>query len=149
MGRSSSSAARFTGDAAGSIPRPLGRSGCVTTSFTPNPAATSFSSVGTAKSGVPQNTRSIIAGLPFALLHKLADLAFHHVAFQGADVTDIESAIEVIGFMHKRTGQQFFSANLDGIALQVLRPSGNLERTRHILAELRNAEAAFARRLPP
>ena len=40
-----------------SIPRPRGRSGCVRTRGTACPAATSFSSVGTAKLGVPQNTR--------------------------------------------------------------------------------------------
>src|SRR5271156_7072121 len=52
-------AASFTGDTATSIPRPRGRSGCVTTSGTEWPASTSFSKVGTAKRGVPQKTRNI------------------------------------------------------------------------------------------
>src|SRR6202167_3053999 len=96
-GRSSASALRFTGEAASSMPRPLGRSGWVATSFTRKPAATSFSKVGTANSGVPQNTRSIMAALPFALLHKLANLAFHQIALQPTDVADVQLAVEMIG----------------------------------------------------
>src|SRR5579863_5476745 len=116
------------------MPRPLGRSGWVTTSFTLKPAAISFSSVGTANSGVPQNTRSIIAGLPFALLHKLADLTFHHVALQGANVTDVEFPVEVVGLVHQRARQQFLTGYFDGISLEVLCARSDLERTRHILA---------------
>src|ERR1022692_4195420 len=93
-GRSSASAVCFTGDAASCMPRPLGRSGWVATSFTRKPAATSFSSVGTANSGVPQKTRSIMGALPFTLLDQFADLALHQVALQGAYVTDIKLAVE-------------------------------------------------------
>src|SRR5580658_1483228 len=52
-------AASFTGEAATSMPRPRGRSGCVTTSGRECPASTSFSRVGTAKRGVPQKTKRI------------------------------------------------------------------------------------------
>src|ERR1022692_1018652 len=91
IGRPSASAVRFTGDSASVMPRPLGRSGWVATSFTRKPAATSFSSVGTANCGVPQNTRSIMGALPFTLLDQFADLALHQVALQGAYVTDRKS----------------------------------------------------------
>src|SRR5579864_3685607 len=57
MGRFSFSADCLTGEATSSRPRPLGRSGWVTTRWMRWPAATSFSSVGTAKGGVPQKTR--------------------------------------------------------------------------------------------
>src|SRR5208283_4393903 len=125
MGRSSASAVRLTGDAANSMPRPLGRSGWVATSFTRLPAPTSFSSVGTANSGVPQNTTSIMAALPFALLHQLADFAFHHVAFQRADVVKVELSVEVIGFVHQRPRQQVFSGDFNCLAGGVLRPCRN------------------------
>src|SRR5664280_922913 len=96
IGRSSASAVCFTGDAASCMPRPLGRSGWV---------ATNFSSVGTAKSGVPQKTKSIMGALPFALLHQFADLALHHVALQGADIANIELTVEMVGFVHQRARQ--------------------------------------------
>src|ERR1035441_116131 len=90
MGNPRSSAARFTGEVASSMPRPLARSGWVTTSFTLKPASTNFSSVGTANIGVPQKTRSITAALPFAQFNELADLALHQVAFERADVADVD-----------------------------------------------------------
>src|SRR6266404_7484661 len=52
-------AASFTGETATSIPRPRGRSGCVTTSGREWPASTNLSRVWTAKLGVPQKTKSI------------------------------------------------------------------------------------------
>src|ERR1035437_11017879 len=82
MGSPHSSAARLTREAASSMPRPLARSGWVTTSLTLNPVSTNFSSVGTANIGVPQNTRSITAALPFTQFNELADLALHQVAFE-------------------------------------------------------------------
>src|SRR5450755_5192599 len=106
MGSPRSSAPRFTGEAASSMPRPLARSGCVTTSFTLNPASTNFSSVGTANSGVPQKTRSITAALPFAQFNELADLALHQVALERADVADVELPVEVIGLVQQRARQQ-------------------------------------------
>src|SRR5579863_4108792 len=58
MGSFSFRADSLTGEATSSSPRPFGRSGWVTTRYTRNPAPTSLSSVGTAKRGVPQKTRS-------------------------------------------------------------------------------------------
>ena len=125
------------------MPRPLGRSGCVATSFTRKPAATNFSSVGTAKSGVPQNTKSIMAALPLALLHQLADLAFHQVALQCADVANVEFAVEVIGFVQQGTTQQVISGDFEDLAFQVLGSRRHLARPRNLLAKLRQAQAAF------
>src|SRR5271157_1179844 len=149
MGRSSASAARLTGDAANFMPRPLGRSGWVATSLMRKPAATSFSSVGTANSGVPQNTKSIMAALPFALLHQLADLALQHVAFQRADVVDVELAVEVIRFVHQGARQQVFPADFKCFAFDVLRPRGNVARPRHLLSEFGQAQATFVGCKPP
>src|ERR1019366_5086637 len=142
-GRPSPSAVRFTGDSASCRPRPLGRSGWVATSFTRKPAATSFSSVGTANCGVPQNTRSIMGALPFALLDQLADLAFHNVSLQSADVADIELAVEMVGFVHQRARQQFFSAYLDGFTFHILRARGNRAWPRHLLAEFGQTQTAL------
>src|SRR5271166_336638 len=142
-GKPSASAVRFTGDAANSMPRPLGRSGWVATSFTRTLAHTSFSSVGTAKNGVPQNTTSIMAALPFALLHQLADLALHHVAFQRTDVVEVEFPVEVIGFMDQRARQQVFARDFNGLARGVLRARRNFARPCNFLPKLWQAEAAF------
>src|ERR1019366_8569321 len=143
IGRPSASAVRFTGDSASVMPRPLGRSGWVATSFARKPAATSFSSVGTANCGVPQKTKSIMGALPFALLHQFADLALHHVALQGADVADIKLTVEMVGFVHQRARQQIFSANLNGFTLHVLCARGNRAWPRYLLAEFGQAQAAF------
>src|SRR5664279_5844498 len=122
MGSPRSRAESFTGDAANSMPRPLARSGWVTTSFTLNPASTSFSKVGTANIGVPQKTRSITAALPFAQFNELADLALHQVALERADVTDVELPVEVIGLVQQRARQQLFARDFKGLTPQVLGP---------------------------
>src|ERR1700722_6214798 len=82
------------GEETSSRPRPFGRSGCVTTRGTWKPPSTSLSSVGTAKPGVPQNTRlkewdmartwlhgiiesltQSLNDLPFSRFNQFADLA--------------------------------------------------------------------------
>src|SRR5215475_8858786 len=105
------------------MPRPRGRSGCVTTRRTCKPASTSFSSVGTAKRGVPAKTRFMrgrqsteVAGgsanrwaevsqrrSPLAGLHQLSNLAFHQVSLQCAQVDHVKLAVEVIGFVEEGT----------------------------------------------
>src|SRR6266404_4379474 len=121
----------LTGEIANSIPRPRGRSGCVTTSGTECPPSTSFSRVGTAKRGVPQKTKIIsvrysisgvrknkiecaspvsgflkpdtcdlkLAPLPFSRFHQFLDPALNQVAFERANVRNVEFAVQVIGFM--------------------------------------------------
>src|SRR5450759_2709791 len=130
-------AERFTGEAASSMPRPLARSGWVTTSFTLKPASTSFSSVGTANIGVPQNTRSITAALPFTQFNELADLALHQVALERADVADVKLSVEVVGLVQQSARQQLLARDLKRLALQVLRPGSDFARTSHLLAKLR------------
>src|SRR6516165_4462151 len=59
------------------MPRPLARSGWVMTSFRENPALTRRSSVGTAKTGVPQKTRFIIKGSDCSVVNS----SYHSPAF--------------------------------------------------------------------
>src|ERR1041385_6238325 len=94
------------------MPRPCGRSGCVTTSSTLNPAAASLSSEGTANCGVPQKIR-FTALFPFAGAHELPDLALDQVALQRADVADEQLAMQMIVFMQKGAGQQSFAGVLE------------------------------------
>src|SRR5215831_14121029 len=145
MGRSSASALRLTGEAVSSMPRPLARSGWVTTSSIANPAFTRRSSVGTAKTGVPQKTRFITAALPFASLHHLPDLALDHVAFERADMADVELSVEMIGLMQQGASQQFFAGHLEGLALEVLRARGDFACPSDLFAKLRDAQAALVR----
>src|SRR5271165_164665 len=143
MGSPISSAACFTGDVVSSMPRPLARSGWVTTSFTRNPASTSFSSVGTANVGVPQKTRFIMTGSPFAGFHQLANLALHDVALEGADVTDVELSVEVVGLVQKGARKEFLTCYFEGLAFQVLGTGSDFARSGDFLAKLRQAQAAF------
>src|SRR5437879_11927176 len=104
-------AACFTGGGASSWPRPLGRSGCVTASSTSWPALTIASSVGIAKAGVPRkimrikvqgrrhaaaNELSASTSRPLAGLGQLADFPFDQIAFERADVLDVQLAVQVI-----------------------------------------------------
>src|SRR5271169_3075365 len=136
MGNPRSSAARFTGDAPNSMPRPPARSGWVTTSLTRKPASASLSSVGTANSGVPQKTRSITTASPFPGFHQLADLAFHQIAFEGADVADVELAIEVVGLMQQGARQQVLARDLKGLTFQILRAGRDFSGAGNFLTEL-------------
>src|ERR1019366_10417921 len=102
------------------MPRPLARSGWVTTSFTLNPVSTNFSSVGTANIGVPQNTRSITAALPFTQFNELADLALHQVAFERADVADVKLSVEVVSLVQQGARQQLLAGDLKPPVLQNL-----------------------------
>src|SRR5581483_1172389 len=116
------SAHSFTGDAASCCPRPRGRSGCVTTAATSCPAATICSKVGTAKAGMPRKTRRMAPPLiPISGALLLLDLALHQVAFERADVRDVQLAVEMIGFMLQRARQQIFTGLLELHAFGVLR----------------------------
>src|SRR5215468_5472196 len=157
----------FTGDAVNSRPRPRGRSGWVTTSRTWNPVSTSFSSVGTAKRGVPAKTRFMRAWWsteaargsadqwarvpqqrsPLAGLHQLANLAFHQIPLQRAEMAHVQLAVEVVGFMEERARQQFLSRRLVKLAVHVLCPDRDLARPGDILAKVWKAEAAFVLRV--
>src|SRR5574341_1339255 len=151
MTRSPSSCARsLTGEAAGFCPRPRGRSGWFTTRRTRKPAATSFSSVGTANCGVPQKTKSICdfrlpigQSLPLTGASQLPDFTLDEVALERADVADEELAVQVVGLMQEGSGQQLFAGALEGFSVDVLGAHGDAVGARHLLAELGQAEAAF------
>jgi len=51
----------------------------------------------------------------------------------------------MVGFVHQRARQQFFSAYLDGFTFHVLRARGNRAWPRHLLAEFGQTQAALGR----
>src|SRR5215470_963365 len=117
-----------------------------------NPASASFSRVGTAKRGVPAKTR--LSGfviellkrchaLPLTGFHKFANLAFHQVTFQSADVTDVKLAIEMVSLMKEGAGQQFLASLFIKMSIHVLGANRDLAWSGDRLAELGNAQAAF------
>src|SRR5574341_2371479 len=117
----------LTREAAGFCPRPRGRSGWVTTRRTRKPAATSFSSVGTANCGVPQKTKSICdfrlpigQSLPLTGASQLPDFTLDEVALERADVADEELAVQVVGLMQEGAGQQVFAGVLESLSVHVL-----------------------------
>src|SRR5579859_7116264 len=59
-------------------------------------------------------------------------------------MADVELAVEVIGFVKQGAGEKFFPGFFKNVAAGVLGADGDFVGARHILAELGNAEAAFA-----
>ena len=86
----------------------------------------------------------ITQSLPFSGFHQLFDFAFHQVALQGADVADVELAIEMIGFVKEGPGEEFLSGFFEDVTVNVLGADRDLVRARDVFAELRNAEASLA-----
>src|SRR5215469_16901676 len=121
------------------MPRPLGRSGWVTTNLTANPRSTRRSRMGTAKTGVPQKTRFIMAGLPFAGFHQLADLALEHVALQRTEVADVQLSVEVIGFVKQGSRQQLLAGDFERLALEILGVGGDFARPSNLFPKLGDA----------
>src|SRR6201987_1608212 len=118
-----SSAASFTGELAIFLPRPRGRSGCVTT-----PAIWKYESEssarreGTAKAGVPQNTSfSGTAALPLARFFHLANFALDHVALEHAEMHDEKRSVQMIDFVAESASEQSFAAHFAFSAGSVLR----------------------------
>src|SRR6201987_5130981 len=134
-----SSAASFTGELAVFLPRPRGRSGCVTTAATwKYESASNVRREGTAKAGVPQNTSlSGTAALPLARFFHLADFALDHVAFQHAQMHDEKRSIQVVDLVAERASQQSFAAHFEFLARGVLRAHGNVLRTHYVAAKSR------------
>src|SRR5262249_45631764 len=104
----------LTGEAASSRPRPLGLSGWVTTNPTWCPLPIKPSRVGTANFGVPAKTS--VSGwfmrtkgsLPLASLYQLLNFALDQISLQGAEMADVQLAIQMICFMQKRARQELF-----------------------------------------
>src|ERR1019366_7121307 len=133
-------------------PRPLGRSGWVNTATTWWPASTVRSRLGTANAGVPMNTNFIwpldagrwpLVSFPLAGFLQLANLAPDQVALQGADVADVQLAVEVIGLMQKGARQEVVTSHLELFAFGVLGDHDDFERAHHLFAERRQAQAAL------
>src|ERR1022692_1472971 len=157
------SAASFTGEAVSCWPRPLGRSGWVTTQPTSCPAATRASSGSRHHArrplGLPvwelqkracrekpgayggQARRPVL--LPFSGFCQLADFATDQVALQGADVADVQLAVQVVGFVQKGARQQVFAGLFEELTLGVLRAHRYALGTLDLLAERGNAQATF------
>ena len=83
---------------------------------------------------IPQSTQSpnpsISQFLPFSGFHHLADFALHQVALQGADVADVELAVQVIGLVQEGAGQQLFAGFFVDLAVDVLGADGDFVGTR-------------------
>src|SRR5271170_2147559 len=139
-------AASFTGELASSLPRPRGRSGCVTTASILNSGRASNSrNVGRANAGVPQKIifRGGTKVLPLAGFFQLADFAFDEVALEHAEVGDEEHAVEVIDFVAEGAGEQAFAAAFELGAGGVLRADGDVLRAFDVAAKTGERETAF------
>src|ERR1700733_4757319 len=82
--------------------------------------------------------------LPLSGFYQLANFAFDQVALQGADVTDVELAIEMVGFMLEGAGQEFFAGFFEDVSFGILGADGDGLGARDVFAEVGDAEAAFA-----
>src|SRR5271169_2788366 len=138
MGMPAFVAASFTGELASSLPRPRGRSGCVTTASILNSGrATSSRRVGRANAGVPQ--KIIFSGgtkvLPLAGFFQLADFAFDEVALEHAEMRDEEDAVAVVNLVAEGSGEQAFTAAFERSARRTLRADGDVLGALDVTAE--------------
>jgi hypothetical protein len=93
--------------------------------------------------------QSISQFLPFSGFHHFADFAFHQIALEGADVADVELAVQVIGFVQKGAGQQLFSRFFVDLAVNILGADSDFVGTSDVLAEIGDAEASFTLSVTP
>src|SRR5579859_1527583 len=144
-GMPAASAASLTGDEEICWPRPRGRSGCViTATISKSDCERRCWSEGTAKAGVPQKRRrSGATSSPLALFFQFFDFALDEVALEHAEMLDEENAVEVVDFMAEGAGEQIFAADLEGLALGVLRFYGDELRSNDVATKPGNREAAF------
>src|ERR1700756_1174311 len=152
-GKFAASAVSFTGEKETSWPRPRGRSGCVNTpTISKSGCSRRYLNGGTANCGVPQNTirRRFTAGsparsahLPLAFFPQLFDFALDEVALQHAQMLQEENSVQMVDFMAERPRQQVFTANLERLALQVLRAHSHKLRADDVPPKTRNREAAL------
>ena len=76
---------------------------------------------------------------PLARFSEFTNFSFNQVALENADVTDIESTVEMIGFVKKGAREQILASHLEPLASYILRLHGNFLSARDLLAEARNA----------
>src|SRR5580693_8181021 len=81
--------------------------------------------------------------LPFSRFDQLANFALDQVALQGADVADVELAVEVIGFVLEGASQQVVADLLEDLPSQILGADGNHLGARHVFTEIGDTETAF------
>src|SRR5262245_44538631 len=108
-------AARATADSCTSSPRPLGRSGCVTTRTTSQDAATACNA-GTANGGLPMNTtRAFTSDTPLARTRVIArgqlaarqgvQVALQELALEERQPVGEQHAVQVVGLVLDRARQ--------------------------------------------
>ena len=85
----------------------------------------------------------MIQFLPLSSFHHLADLALHQITLQGADVTDVELAMQMFSFVKEGSGKQFLPRFLVPLSVYILGTNRHLARPADRLAKFRNAQSAF------
>src|SRR5438128_12700648 len=84
---------------------------------------------------------STIQSLPLSCLNQFANLALHQIALKNAEMTDVELAVQVIGFVEKSAGEQVVADFLKPISVRVLSAHRSLAGTRDRFAKFGDAEA--------
>src|SRR5438876_1054969 len=80
---------------------------------------------------------------PFSRLGELPDLAADEITLERGDVGDVELAVQMIGLMQERAGEEIFTGLLEGFTLDVLSPNRHTFGARDFFPEGRDTEAAF------
>src|SRR5579862_651830 len=86
---------------------------------------------------------------PLSHLLKLPDLPPDQIAFQGADVADIEGSVQMIGLMQEGARQQVLALHLEFLAFGIVRLHRDFLSTCYRLAKGWQTEAAFLAGLRP
>src|SRR5262249_18843853 len=146
-----SCAAAEIGDGSTRRPRPLGRSGWLTTAATScSPRSARRASVGSAKSGVPKKIRRtggpsggrLRAFLGFALQLLLA-LRDVEAALEPADPIDEQLAVEVVDLVLEAHRLEPLRADLDLLAVEIQRAQEHALRALHLRLEVGYREASL------
>src|ERR1700733_6540706 len=90
----------------------------------------------------------LLNSLPFSAFDQFANFAFHEIAFQGADVADVEFAVQVVGFVQESAGQEIFTRLFENFSTNILSADGDFVGTADVLAKVRNAETTLALAMP-
>src|SRR5580700_7591854 len=83
------------------------------------------------------------ASFPLAGLLQLANLPQDQVTLQRTQTPRKKDAVEVIDFVLEGAGEELCALHLEPVAIEVLRFDGDFGRTRDLVANVRQAEAAF------
>src|SRR5439155_12983969 len=135
------------GDECGCWPRPLGRSGWVTTPATSCRDASSASSVGTANSGVPKKTIRRMS--PFSGARELPDLLHDEVALDAAHAIEKEQPVQMVHLMLEGAREQIGAFDDALLAVSIESLDDRALRARDRRVEAGHAQAAFFLQLHP